>query len=218
MRENKIPRASDREIDYVRAFSRQSTVDAYAQWQKFSNTESQYVDRFIKIGDRVLDLGCGTGRIPSILGEKIIRGYLGIDCSTAMITKAKELNPGFRFLCEDILEPTYTERNFDVVLLMNNVVDMLHPIARRQALFGLARNVLAPSGVMISSSHLAVRGGTAGYYEETYHGAVVSTYRSSFGQLCEEIERHGFEIIVAARDVRSKKADWAYIAASRADG
>jgi SAM-dependent methyltransferase len=207
-----IPNASLLESEYVKALSRGPTVNAYSKWMVLSPIE-EYLCQFIKKGDKVLDLGCGTGRIPNILGAHF-GGYVGVDCSAEMIEKAIELNPEFNFICEDLLEPSYNENNFDVVLLMNNVLDMLHPLERRIAAFRLVKDVLSPSGLMICSSHLLNIETYPGYFEEEYHGAIVNTYRSSFSHLCYEIENHGFEIKVAARDYRAEVADWVYFAAS----
>lgn len=216
MNDKVVPSASEFEMQYVQALSRDSTVAAYTEWMKLSDLEEQYLMQFINPGDKVLDLGCGTGRIPKVLKNRMGM-YLGVDCSEKMVAKAKQLNPGVEFLCEDFLEADYDSRQFNVVLLMNNVVDMLHPVSRRQKSFELVANILGKSGVMICSSHLLDAGQSPGYFEEDYHGAIVSVYRSTFGQFCEEVEGHGFEVEVAARDYRPncQSADWAYVVASK---
>lgn len=212
MRKRIIHRSSNEEINYIQALSRESTIKAYANWIELSDAESQCLSIFLKKNARVLDLGCGTGRIAKIIGSNL-EYYLGIDLSPEMIKVARILNPDFKFLCEDILEPSYNERNFDAILLMNNVVDMLHPVERRRNIFIQLKDFIEPSGVVIFSSHLLNNAKVPGYYKEDYHGALVSTYRSSFSQLCEEVESYGFEVKMALRDYRSTSADWAYIVA-----
>lgn len=51
----------------------------------------------------VLDAGCGTGTLMSLLAEK---GYdmIGIDSSAEMLSVAMEKNPGQLLLCQDITE------------------------------------------------------------------------------------------------------------------
>lgn len=213
MRKKSEHKPSNSESNYVRALSRDSTVNAYANWRELTKIESLCLDNAIRRGDSILDLGCGTGRIAYTIGAKL-GSYLGIDCSSEMINAAKELNPTFTFLCEDILSPSYSENNFDVILLMNNVLDMLHPIQRRNEIFILTKELLKPQGVLVASSHLLHNSDSRGYYEEDYHGVSVNTYRSTFSQLCEEFESYGYKIRIAARDYRSEKADWAYIVAS----
>lgn len=216
MNDGSTPLASEYEKKYVQTLSRKSTVSAYTNWMELSEIERQFLDQFLKEGDNVLDLGCGTGRIPKILGPRL-GGYLGIDCSAEMIKAAKELNQGFEFKHEDFLESHFEKCSFDVVLLMNNVVDMLHPIERRLRAFELVKDLLSSTSVMICSSHLLNGHQVSGYYEEEYYGAMVNTYRSSFGQLCDEVESHGLNLKLAARDFRpqSQFADWVYLVASK---
>ena len=214
MRRKATHKPSHHETDYVQALSRESVIEAYANWTELSGIEQQCLDMFLGPSDRVLDLGCGAGRIPRILGERL-GSYLGVDCSSEMIRIARSFNPEFKFLCEDILEPSFSDRDFDLVLLMNNVIDMLHPIERRQEVFSLIKNRLGHGGLLFYSSHLTDLEGAPGYYQEDYHGATVNSYRSTFGQLCEEVESCGFEVRLAARDYRSGVADWAYIVADK---
>lgn len=208
-----VYKPSNFEQNYTQVFSKKSVINAYASWMELSDIERQCLDMFLGADDRVLDLGCGVGRIPSIL-EQRFGSYLGIDCSSEMIDMARKLNPECKFLCEDILQPSFSERNFDVILLMNNVLDMLHPVERRQEVFHLVKGLLGHSGLLIYSSHLLKTKGTPRYYQEEYHGFSVNTHRSSFSQLCEEAESFGFEVKLATRDYRYQVADWAYIVAS----
>jgi len=55
----------------------------------------------VKSGMKVLDVGCGNGRLLSELGNKKVK-YLGIDFSSELIKKAREKYPSRRFLTRDI--------------------------------------------------------------------------------------------------------------------
>ena len=57
----------------------------------------------IKDGDRVLDLGCGNGRLLEALKDKKIK-YLGMDASESLIKKARLNYPGYEFTVQDILD------------------------------------------------------------------------------------------------------------------
>lgn len=156
-------------------------------------------------------MGCGTGRIVSIFNPSI-DDYIGVDCSAQMIQMAKVLHPNHNFICEDFLDMSLVNKTFDIVLLMNNVVDMLNPYERRISLFNLCKTLLRKNGVLIYSTHLLNDKINSGYFLENYHGVDVNTYRSSYTQICNEIEDLGFEIIISARDYRAEKADWTYLA------
>ncbi|WP_045168486.1 class I SAM-dependent methyltransferase [Caldicellulosiruptor morganii] len=74
----------------------------------------------LKIGDKVLDVGCGTG----VLVEYILKSvgqqgsYLGVDISEKMIEKAKEKYKGIEnvdFVCSDATELFFRE-HFDAII------------------------------------------------------------------------------------------------------
>jgi trans-aconitate 2-methyltransferase len=56
--------------------------------------------------ERVLDAGCGTGRVTQLLVERVPRGrVIGVDASEAMCAKARDaLGERATVLCQDLLE------------------------------------------------------------------------------------------------------------------
>ena len=75
----------------------------------------------IKRGDRVLDLGCGTGRITSLLNSLSENKVLGMDVSPKMIEIAREKykdSDCAEFICGDFLDFDFAEK-FDVVVIYN---------------------------------------------------------------------------------------------------
>ena len=76
--------------------------------------------RVISRGDRVLDVGCGTGRVTRLvmyeelthLGAEVV----GVDCSTKMIEAARRAMPGVRFDVGNAAKMTYESESFDVVV------------------------------------------------------------------------------------------------------
>lgn len=57
----------------------------------------------IKDGDRILDLGCGNGRLIEALKDKKIE-YLGLDNSQELIKLAQANYPAYKFIVSDILD------------------------------------------------------------------------------------------------------------------
>ncbi len=57
----------------------------------------------VKDSDRILDLGCGNGRLLEALKDKKI-DYLGLDSSAALIELARQNYPNYKFLVGDILD------------------------------------------------------------------------------------------------------------------
>jgi SAM-dependent methyltransferase len=202
--------ASSTEIEYIEAMSRESVVQAYAKWKTITKAESTCIDVAFRPNARVLDLGSGAGRFAALLAERS-GSYLGVDASPQMIAAARRRCPGQSFIISDIVEFSAEEASYDLVLLMGNVLDYLNPVERRASVLASCANWLSPGGRIVGSSHLTKRGEGLGHYPEDYHGAPVENFRASFAEIVEEVESHGFEMVLAARDYRDgTAADWAY--------
>jgi len=208
------PKQGPIELENIAAMSRGSVVLAYTAWNELSDAESLCIDNFLPPNADILDFGCGSGRMATLL-EKRMGKYTGVDCAEAMVEAARKRAPNFNFQLGDITQLTFEDECADAILMMNNVLDGLHPIGRRQATLQLAKKMLRPGGVLICSSHLTDRGQKRGYYQEDYWGAKMTNYRSSLTDWVDEIVGAGFEVQIAVRDRRHPTAHCAYIAANR---
>lgn len=101
-----------------------------------------------KSGQRILDLGCGTGEILRLLPPV---EYVGFDVSEARIQAAmRKFGARARFVCKDIsvVEPRSLGR-FDIVM----AVGILHHVGddRVNGLIALAKQVLKPGGKLYTA-------------------------------------------------------------------
>jgi len=72
----------------------------------------------VKDGDKVLDLGCGNGRLIETLKDKEIE-YLGVDNSEELIKLAQKNYPGYKFIVSDILNLENIEsQKFDYIFCL----------------------------------------------------------------------------------------------------
>ena len=117
-------------------------------WQEIS----PLIDRFIKQGDKILDLGCGNGRFFDLLKAKNIF-YTGIDSSEQLIKTAEQKysNYGAKFLISDVLKLSFPENSFDAVVSLA----VLHHIPseqNRQIFFEQIKKVLKSNGILFLTS------------------------------------------------------------------
>lgn len=98
-------------------------------------------------GDKVLDLGCGNGRLLQIFQDKNI-DYFGVDNSEKLIEIAKKKNPNVKFQTADALNLPLPDNYFDEIYS----IALLHHIPSaelRLRLLKEAKRVLKPKGLLI---------------------------------------------------------------------
>ncbi len=110
----------------------------------------------IKNGDKVLDAGCGNGRLLEAFSDKQIE-YLGIDNSAALLRLAKANYPNYNFQELDLSAADFADANF----LAGRKFDFIFCIAVLQHLPGTAlriqalknlKKLLVPGGRLLISN------------------------------------------------------------------
>jgi SAM-dependent methyltransferase len=105
-----------------------------------------------RLGGRVLELGCGAGRLTGYLLE-LAQSVHGIDISPAMVAYCRETYPRGDFSVLDLRDVgQFGSGSFDAVVATYNVLDVLGDDERKRVL-GQIREVLAPDGLLMMSSH-----------------------------------------------------------------
>lgn len=138
--------------------------------EEFSDTranlwpEFQELAKYVKDNDRILDLGCGNGRLYSLFQGRPIK-YVGIDSSAKLIEIAKKnfqfpisnfqtnskfqaLNSKPQFIVADAMDLPFRDNEFDAVF----AVALLHHIPSKELRLKVLENcyrVLRPGGILI---------------------------------------------------------------------
>ncbi len=114
--------------------------------------EARLVDAMVPRGSRVLDAGCGPGRVGAALAA---RGHtvVGVDVDPVLIEAAEADHPGPTWLVGDLAELDLPARGvaepFDVVVCAGNVLTFLAPGTEVEVLRRLAAH-LAPGGRVVA--------------------------------------------------------------------
>jgi len=114
--------------------------------------EARFVDAMVPRGARILDAGCGPGRLAGYLAEA---GHLvvGVDVDPALIEAAEQDYPGPRYVVGDLAELDLPARGivepFDVIVSAGNVMAFLAPSTRAQVLSRLRAHVADDGRVVI---------------------------------------------------------------------
>ncbi len=113
--------------------------------------EARLVDAMVHRKARILDAGCGPGRVGGRL-HRLGHDVVGIDIDAELIAAAEEDHPGPRWIVGDLatIDPDAAGAGggFDVIVSAGNVVTFVEPASRRPVLANLAR-MLADDGRLV---------------------------------------------------------------------
>jgi SAM-dependent methyltransferase len=106
--------------------------------------EARLVDAMLPRGSRVLDAGCGPGRVGAHL-HAVGHTVVGVDADPVLIAAAEEDHPGPRWLVGDLAELDLPAQGvaepFDVIVSAGNVMAFLAVSTRREVLRRLRAHV-----------------------------------------------------------------------------
>ncbi len=112
--------------------------------------EARLVDALAPRGARILDAGCGPGRVGGRLGQLGHR-VVGVDLDPALIAAAEQDHPGPTWVAADLAELDLAAlslpHEFDVAVCAGNVMTFLDPATRRAVLTRIGTH-LVPGGRM----------------------------------------------------------------------
>lgn len=113
--------------------------------------EARFIDAMVPRAARILDAGCGFGRVGGRLAE-LGHTVVGVDLDAELIAAARAEVPGATWLVADLSEldlPSVgIDEPFDVIVCAGNVVTFVDPATRVAVLERLAAH-LAPEGRLV---------------------------------------------------------------------
>jgi SAM-dependent methyltransferase len=131
--------------------------DYDARWRSLAATgqnvhgEADLVETLLREsgGTRVLDAGCGTGRVTIELAQ---RGFavVGVDVDPDMLSAARTKRPELPWVEADLTDLTKTvDAEFDLALLAGNVLIFVRPGTEGDVMGAVGERV-APGGLLVS--------------------------------------------------------------------
>jgi len=133
--------------------------------------EARFVDAMAGRGARILDAGCGPGRVGGRLTE-LGHDVTGVDIDPALIDAARSAHPDTRWIVGDLAEldlaATGHPAEFDVIVCAGNVITFLDPATLDEVMSRLGRH-------LASDGRLAVGFGRGRGVEFTEFEALAAT-------------------------------------------
>jgi SAM-dependent methyltransferase len=119
--------------------------------------EAAYMAGLLPTSARVLDAGCGTGRVAARLAD-LGFDVVGVDADESMVEVARELRPDLAWIVSDLGTLDLRDARFDAAVLAGNVVpflemDALPTVAGRLAALLVPRGIVV-AGFGLGTAHL----------------------------------------------------------------
>jgi SAM-dependent methyltransferase len=110
--------------------------------------EAAFIETLVPPPARILDAGCGTGRVATQLTSL---GYdcVGVDADADMIAVAERRDPATRWVRQDLSRLELRTQAFALAVLAGNVVPLLAPGSLLEAVQRLAAH-LEPGGLLVA--------------------------------------------------------------------
>jgi SAM-dependent methyltransferase len=110
--------------------------------------EAAFLESLLAPPARVLDAGCGTGRVATQLTAL---GYhcVGVDADADMVAVAHRRDPATHFVRQDLSTLELRSQAFDLVVMAGNVVPLLAPGTLQAAVNRLVAH-LQPGGFLVA--------------------------------------------------------------------
>lgn len=183
----------------------EQTKDVYNKVAPFfSNTRKEMwggfktLAKYSKKGDKVLDLGCGNGRLYQILEEKQV-DYTGTDQSTELLKIAQQKNPQLKFIEAEMTSLPFADNEFDIIYCIAVFHHLPDEESRVKAL-GEMKRVLRSGGLAVVVNWSLVDSDWVwnkvkqGKYKYLDNNDFIIPWRDGEGDILGERFYHGFTI------------------------
>ncbi len=149
-----LPLGVDRGLwDYLHATEMVASYDDQMKTSPLASIDIAFCERAFPTPGKLLDLGCGTGRL---CAHFTVKGFdcVGVDLSEAMLTQARLNAPHAEFVRANLTEldelPTGT---FDYAACLFSTLGMVRGVANRTKVIDNAFRLLKPSGRLVLHAH-----------------------------------------------------------------
>ena len=122
-------------------------AEPFAQTRKFLWDDLKPLAKYTKDGDKILDLGCGSGRLYQLF-EGLSISYVGVDQSDGQIDMARKNYPEVKFEVAEMQVLPFTDNEFDIIYCIATFHHLPDEKTRLKALNEMKR-VLKPKGQII---------------------------------------------------------------------
>ncbi len=149
-----LPPGVDRGLwDYLHAADMVAGYDDQMRTSPLAAADVAFCERAFGPAGRLVDLGCGTGRL---CGHFAAKGFecVGVDLSDEMLAQARANVPSATFLKANLVDLSeLSERSFDYAACLFSTLGMVRGAENRAKVIANALRLLRPGGRFVLHAH-----------------------------------------------------------------
>ena len=199
-----LPAGVDRGLyDYLRSAEMVRGYDAMMAISPLAAVDLEFCVRHFPTPGRLLDLGCGTGRLGRHFGPNGFES-VGVDLSEEMLAVAEvqKASERERFAKANLVVLPEEFRDFEYAACMFSTLGMIHGSENRAAVLSNAHRALRPGGRFVLHVHnryfhgVGLRGWQSGdiAMSQAYGGPPLTLHHYSLGEALHDVRGAGFVV------------------------
>ena len=170
----------------------------FSATRKFLWDDLLPLKKYAKNGDKILDIGCGTGRLYHLFKDFQDIKYTGVDLSEGQIAVAREQLPGLNFQVAKMTELPFADKQFDVVYCIATLHHLPDEETRIRALAEMKRVLKKGNYIVITNWNLTSKNArqmvAKGKFEEFVPGDFIVPWLDSQGKILGKRYYHAFTL------------------------
>lgn len=181
--------------------------DAAATAKKFTHPlDAVRLREWLEPGSRILDFGCGQGRLCVELDALGYAQVVGVDSSPEMIARARASCPRYELLVSDGRALPFADASFDAVLLFA-VLTCIPDGAAQKNLVASLKRVLRPGGLLLVSDYPLQEDARNRERYQHFAGELepFGTFRLPGGPVLRHHAREWFDELLAEFELRHRE-------------
>lgn len=152
-------------------------------------------NKYLNKDNKILDIGCGTGRVAISLYKEGYKNISGLDIEEEFIEYAKSINKDISFYCESILNTSFKDNTFDSAIFSFNGLMTLSNTDQIKALKEISRIIKNDGYFIFTTYDYLTYNGNNKLPKQLINNTGLTLYLPTLEEIKELINKSNFKLI-----------------------